>query len=318
MNTKLSNIFLPYLSATYTRKYLTDRYNKHKILQPKSKSYQVSYSFMYHLQHGQLYMEQAILSPTELKPVLLFYGLIQLIKGCILSLNPNYPENSQVLAHGVSTRKRKKSSYCFLEDEVKAQKNGLFPYFLDKMFHMKHREGETYQMLTLLRHIADMHPLFSQLHQQDLSYKGQLEHGHLLFPSAVLDSYHMTPNRFEQYLEAFQHSGYNHKMRIVEKNNQLQIPLLSIPCSSFSPPWLFKENGTVHLLKHREDTEACDLPELAIHYLLLYNLSMISRYEAEWWGELIHTFDGTDLPFILQYLMIAENKIPTIISQILK
>ena len=35
-------------------------------------------------------------------------------------------------------------------------------------------------------------------------------------------------------------------------------------------------------------------------------------------GELIHTFDGSDLPFILQYLTIAENKIPKIIFDFLK
>ena len=28
------------------------------------------------------------------------------------------------------------------------------------------------------------------------------------------------------------------------------------------------------------------LPELLIHYLLLYNLSMISRYETDWWYDL--------------------------------
>ena len=29
------------------------------------------------------------------------------------------------------------------------------------------------------------------------------------------------------------------------------------------------------------------LPELLIHYLLLYNLSMISRYETDWWYDLL-------------------------------
>lgn len=317
MNNTASNVFLPYYSAAYTRKYLTDRYEQQNIPQAKSKSYQVSYSFMYHLQHGQLFFEQASQAPTELKPILLFYGLVQLIKGCVLTTDPNYPENSQVLAHGVSTRKRKKSIYRFLEDEVKIQKNGLFPHFLDKMFHMKHQDGEKYPMITLLQDIADMHPLFLKLNQRDLSYQGRFEQGHLCFTSDILDSYHMTPNRFEQFLESFKNSGYDNKKRILERDKQIHIPLSCFPSPLFSPPWLFDQEGTIYLLKNKKNIDVSALPELAVHYLILYNLSMISRYEAEWWGELIHTFDGTDLPFILQYLTIAENKIPSIILNFL-
>lgn len=314
-----SNLFFPYYSAAYTRQYLTNKYEQYNISQSKSKSYQVSYSFMYHLQHGQLYFEQATKAPVELKPMLLFYGLIQMLKACILTNDPAYPENSRVLAHGVSTRKRKKSTYRFLDDEVKVQKNGLFPHFLNTMFHVKHCEGEQYHMQILLQHIADMHPLFSQLQQQELSYKGKFENGYLLFPSTVLDCYHMTANRFEQYLEQFKSSNYNRKLRILEDNQYIRIPLSSLPSMLFSPPWLFSQEGTPYLLRHRKEyTSTYALPELAIHYLILYNLSMISRYEAEWWGELIHTFDGTDLPFILQYLTIAENKIPKIIFDFLK
>ncbi|NEU32667.1 hypothetical protein GN156_18265 [bacterium LRH843] len=317
MTTYILNDFLPFYSASYTRKYLTNAYEQKNILQPKSRSYQVSYSFMYHLQHGQLYFEQAMNSPVELKPILLFYGLVQLIKGCILTIDPDYPENSQVLAHGVTTRKRKKANYRFLDDEVKTQTNGLFPHFLDKMFHVKQLSGEKYQMLTLLRHVADMHPLFVKIQGHKLSYKGQIEYGNLIFPAEVLDSYHMTPNRFEQYLETFKYSEYANKERIIEQNKQILIPLSGKPSSLFAPPWLFNQEGIIHLLNNKEETAACLLPELAIHYLLLYNLSMISRYEAEWWGELLHTFDGMDLPFVLHYLKLAEEKVPKMISTFL-
>ncbi len=57
--------------------------------------------------------------------MLLFYGMSQLFKACLLTIDPNYPESTTVLAHGVTTRKRKKQGYQFLEDEVKVQKKWI-------------------------------------------------------------------------------------------------------------------------------------------------------------------------------------------------
>ena len=126
----------------------------------------------------------------------------------------------------------------------------------------------------------------------------------------------MTPNRFEQYIEKFPYSYYNGQP-IKEINNQIMIPLKSSMSIVKAYPWRFDSKGDIYLLNNRADIEACLLPEIAVHYLLLYNLSMICRYEAEWWGELLHTFDGGDLPFILQFLSITERKIPSLISLLL-
>ena len=94
------------------------------------------------MEHAQIYYKQAADSPLLIQPILLFYGFVHLIKACLLTIDPNYPENTSVLAHGVSTRKRKKQQYEFLKDEVKFQKNGLFPCMLENMFNIKHLEGD--------------------------------------------------------------------------------------------------------------------------------------------------------------------------------
>jgi len=182
---------------------------------------------------------------------------------------------------------------------------------------MKHVSGTKYKMSTLLIQIADLHPLFCKIFNQELSIQVQLKKNDLVLPSSVLDLYHMTPNRFEQYLENHSSSCYDRSKRIVEKENQVVIPLIHAPTSLSSSPWLIDGKGTIFLLKNRSLVNGHLLPELAIHYLILYNLSMISRYEAEWWGELFHTFDGTDLPFIIKYLEVAVLKIPHMITTFL-
>jgi hypothetical protein len=59
-------------------------------------------------------------------------------------------------------------------------------------------------------------------------------------------------------------------------------------------------------------------PELIIHYLLLYNLSMIARYETEWWCELIKTTPTNDYPFISTFLSITAEKTPYLIFKYLQ
>ncbi|ARK28402.1 YaaC family protein [Halalkalibacter krulwichiae] len=307
------DLFIPFYSSTYTSKFLLGKYEQKEITQAKTKSYQVSSSFMYHLQHGQLYFKQAQASPIEIKPVLLFYGYVQMLKACILTTNPNYPENSQVLAHGVTTRKRKKATYRFLEDEVKVQKNGLYSLFLDKMFHMKHLEGEKYQMVSLLLQIADMHELFLTLQNKKVSIKGSgnVKVNEIEIPSAILDLYHMTSNRFEQYLESLNPSYKG--VKVIEQRQNLIIKFKKFPNKLHSFPFLFNTKEEIFIFTERQKLSDGSLPELATHFLLLYNLSMICRYEAEWWGDLIHTFDGVDYPFIAQYVNIVQNKIPSLI-----
>lgn len=54
-----------------------------------------------------------------------------------------------------------------------------------------------------------------------------------------------------------------------------------------------------------------------VHYLLLYNLSMVSRYEAEWWGDLLVTKPEIDYPLITQFLKITAQKVPLLLGETL-
>ncbi|MFE5311346.1 YaaC family protein, partial [Isoptericola sp. NPDC056605] len=59
------------------------------------------------------------------------------------------------------------------------------------------------------------------------------------------------------------------------------------------------------------------LPEMTIHYLILYNVGMIARYETEWWYELLTQHISDDYVLIQQFLLVSEKKFPKYASQFL-
>jgi len=303
-----------YFSVTYSRKFLQERYKRLDIAHADKLAYKNCYPFIYYLEHGRKYFEQANTALKEILPILLFYGTIQLMKAVLLTVDPFYPNSSQVLAHGVSTRKRKKNAYLFLFDEVKLQKNGLFLYSLKKIFSIKEIPGQKYKMRQLLLQIPELHALFYSLENKPVSYKLSRDcDNNLRISEKILDEYHLTLSSFQHY---FCKIIGQENCHIFQKKNELIIKNgILHPNIQKKAPILFDSEKKMYLLADRGNF--CTLPELMSHYLILYNLSMICRYETEWWGELFHHYPETDYPFIESFLNLSIDKTPQLILDVL-
>lgn len=306
--TDLSSFSL-FFSAETTQAFLRKNYAKNQVEGPDQKSYENCYPFIYYLEHGLVYYEQAKTSPLILQPILLFYGFVHLIKACILTIDPNYPETTSVLAHGVSTRKRKKQDYHFFQDEVKLQKTGLFPFMAERLFSQKHLEGEKIIMEDLLKQVPELTSLFEDLEGVSPFLLLTSKEQDLQIPKQILDAYHMSADRF---IEFFQ-SKTNHSFTYIGQelhfsyvgNKYENVPFLKY----------HKQKATYSIPVNRDGLT--DYHEILIHYLLLYNLSMIARYETEWWSELVKTMPNRDFPFIKQFLTITLGKGPFLVFQFL-
>src|SRR5699024_11682596 len=118
------------------------------------------------------------------------YEMMHLLKALMNAKRQQYPETTKMLAHGVSTQKRKKKQYSFLEDEVKVQHQGLFPYFSRHLFHMEHIPFEKITMQKLTALIPELTFLL-QLQQNDALVKvGKVGSLTLTFPISILDDYY--------------------------------------------------------------------------------------------------------------------------------
>ncbi|WP_157967322.1 MULTISPECIES: YaaC family protein [Paraliobacillus] len=310
---KNSELFLTYIqSAETAQKYLYACYQKNSITNAQKWSYDNCYQFFYYIKHGLLYYQTGKQSPIVTQPLFYFYGMTHLIKACLLAKIPDYPASTSLLAHGLTTRKRKKRDYQFLQDEVKIQQKGLFPYFASNLFQVHHWPSDKVQMDTILKTIPEMNAMFFMHTKQiNLVKVASRQDNHFTFPSNLLDTYHLSQGRFLAKLSSF------------IDTNTIEITSSSIRCrirQNFSI--LEKGPFTYHM---DEDSiyfpSTSRLPhyshEIMHHYILLYNLSMIARYETEWWGDVLHGSSTKDYPFIKHFLDITSDKIPLYIGHYL-
>ncbi|WP_407272316.1 YaaC family protein [Radiobacillus sp. PE A8.2] len=303
--------FLTYLkSASTAQKYLANCYHKLGLADAEAKSYQNSYRFLYYLEHGQTFYATANQAATTTQPILSFYGMVHLIKACLMTVRPDYPENTTMLAHGVSTRKRKKQQYSFLQDEVKVQQKGLYPYFANHLFHIKQLDYDKVDMNRLLATIPEMNKLFRLHREKDMVLKvGNLHDKSLYFPEQLLDEHHATENYFINKLQHYLPNVCKAEKQAQSIAVELALPLS--PCCN-GPCVFHLDESSFYFPKQKHYISTNN--EIMNHYLLLYNLSMISRYETEWWGDLLHTMPNEDYPFIQKFLAITNDKIPRLLG----
>ncbi|MFC3041030.1 YaaC family protein [Virgibacillus xinjiangensis] len=283
--------------------YLRDCYSKMPDVKGEGKSFENSAGFLYYLDQGQLFLEESKRVDARLKPLLCFYGLTHLLKACLLTIRPEYPESTSILAHGVTSRKRKKKQYTFYEDEVKIQQNGLFRYALEHLFPLQRQPLDRIKMKTLFGLVPEMND-FLQWNSADKCIEvADLHSTSLQFPHELLDSYHLTEKSFLHRLKT---NGL--PIRTTGKTKKHMVIKLEEPIRHSVGPFYFHlGHEKIYFPCNREDY--IPLPEILIHYLLLYNLSMISRYETEYWGELFSTKYGEDYSIIRHYLSFASEKV---------
>lgn len=312
MNQKTIETLYIYLNSQQTaQEYLYKSYQKIGEKDAESKSYQNCNAFLYYLQHGKKFYENGQKLDMALQPILLFYGMGHLIKAVLLTKRPDYPESTAMMAHGVSSRKRKKKHYKFIDDEVKIQHKGLFPYMSEHLYHMKSFPFEKISMKRLFSLIPDLVSLFSFHEEIHLIKIGKLGTTYLSFPETILDSYHLTKNSFVNRLTPYLPKIVN----ISSENQKIIFELEDSFIKQQRGPFFIHMDQTIYFPKERD--AFIPISEIMVHYLLLYNLSMVSRYEAEWWGDLLVNKSEIDYPLITQFLNVTAQKVPFMLGEML-
>src|SRR5690606_38782597 len=93
-----------------------------------------------------------------------------------------------------------KRDFYFWQDEVKIQRNGLFPFLAEHLFQLQHLEGEKFNMNDLFYQIPELSALIQQLDKKITFLPVKNVKNKYYIPKTILNYYHMTENRFIDYI----------------------------------------------------------------------------------------------------------------------
>lgn len=305
-------IFTYLCSEQNARNFLQRVYKQRGETNIDKSSYQYTAPFMYAFMHGIELFESGKKAPLLIQPMLFFYACAHLLKGVLISVNPTYPSSTKQLAHGITTRKRKKKQYAFLDDEVRIQRDGLLPIAATDVFHTPVHPHSSYSMHQLLALIPEMQLLFAYEGETYVDHVGSREERSLYFSEALLNKHHLSIkgllNKLQPYIPIVDHVEKREDTHYVQL--QKKVP--------HGPHPFFIEQTTEKIFFPNRQSHFVIIDEWLIYYMVLYNLSMIARYEIEWWGDTITTKSTTDFPLISHFLQIVTNKFPLIIHDQMK
>ncbi len=323
---KLWDTFVFFESEPTTKKFLADIYHKQKDINSIKYSFQNTSKFIYFLKQAREYFLSAEKSNILVKPLLIYYGMMNLVKAVILTKEPSYPSRTGVLRHGITTRKLKKLNYQFHDDEIKIQKEGLLTLFYTIMTNnqIESIEGNKYkikELLSLLPELSESyHRLFNERKFFNITIEPLNDSSVLLsIPRDTLIFYEYLPthlvNELNKYTEGNSNPFYleksNDKKSIAIKwIGTINKPLLY--ANFFDHPMLIQDmKGNYSFRPY--SSPASHLPEIMVDYMLMFNLGMLCRYETELWGDIIFSFTSEDMYIINEFINITMRKFPNMI-----
>ncbi|WP_340082903.1 YaaC family protein [Terribacillus sp. FSL K6-0262] len=296
--------FFSYLEAEDAAlTFLQNSYRHLDIPDAETRSYQNISAFLAYLEHGKSYYAYGKNAPLLMKPVLLFYGMTHFMKASLLLTRPAYPESTADLAHGLSTRKRKKRDYQFILDEVMLQQRGLFPYFSRYVCKRDIPAVKKVSMGDMLRLIPELQDLLSLQQEKRSLVEAGRKKDIIVLPDCLLDDFQYTKRRFLAFLQSYSYQATE------------QAPLsLQPPDSLWQAAGPLFYNPLSQQYYFIRQSYWSGFHECMAHYALSYNLSMICRYEAEWWMDLLHINRRNEYPLIMRFLEITADKFPLLIG----
>jgi hypothetical protein len=302
---------------------------------PVRDAYHATPKMIYNIKQARAFYRSAGQCDIFTKPLLLYYGMVSLAKALITAQDPYYPTRTSVLKHGLTTRKLKRDDYRFIWDDAKVQKDGLFQTLHNSLLGIPLKNQEKFIMRDLLAAIPDLKPMYERLYGPSCTARLRIEEPvnspiphtitqnpepaphftrcNLWISDRTLlqgaqktkeEAIHIWTNSVdnERFLDLDSHDppGKLQVLRYFRKQNPNEHPCIYYDLTG--DPYLFLPR----LVHHQ-------IPELGMHFIIMFVLGMLCRYETERWGELILTFSSQDLVIINEFLSVSMRKFPNLV-----
>jgi hypothetical protein len=284
------------------RDYLIKKYPESEA---KTLAYRNVHAFTSYIIQGLALFENADQSNIWSKPFLLYYGMMSLLKAFALTQDPNYPQNTAILQHGLTSPKRKKEPYRFFRDEIRVQKDGFFPYLCD-LLRFPVPTGERYKMEFLCTFIPELLPVLIQLKQPPSLWKLEVEDHTIICSTDLLDEVCLSASSFVNRLNA-KHPKTSFSLGEVSDQHFT----LYFTDNLTDHPYVYQDKqGYYYIWSASKLSTQQPVPEILSHFGLLYTLSMLCRYDPPIMRELFNDTE-TEQIIIQELLWIIRRKFPT-------
>jgi hypothetical protein len=322
--------FVWFESEPIVQDFLQRQYEQNCTENAKMYAFQNTERFIFAIKQAREYYRAAAQSDLLVKPLLLYYGMVSLIKAVLIASDPAYPRNTRVLQHGLSTRRRKARQYRFLDDSCQPQREGLFPLFATACSAPDEARMAEQTPRRLLALIPDLRHSYMRLvgTPSCLPIAARREGNRVTVdvPTSVLDFWHVTASRFVDLLN--QHRIGAGTFSLGSTTTQpatftLQWNHPALPAADGEDGSVDFENrlirydvqGQPYLLLERRSSHL--LPEACAHVCLMYMLGILCRYEPELWGQYAHGVAVSETALISDFLRCSQRKFPNLILNLL-
>jgi len=285
--------------------YFESRYNCQKYLEDKFGSgldglSDTANSLSYTIGSAREFYNAADGVSVLTRPLLIFYGMINLSKALFIS---THGKKSPSTSHGLQIVDNWNGKISELS--VNVGKDGTFP-----QFHGCYcKDDITHKEITLKE-------LFSQIPEIKIEFETiYTEKSKALFTSRgdygpeIIDSELIEYGDLDALLN--QIPGFSQKYRIGSKSRERCI-LFNM---QYDTPDLMVRSisGDKYFILPIVKKDVISLPEMSIHYLIMYLLGMLSRYQPEEWGKVIIGEEPGEIYFLRKFLDVTKRKFPNLV-----
>ena len=305
------------------------QYLKKKFTPSIRKLQEISKELTYAVRTAKEYYHASNQVSILTKPLQIYYGMVHLSKSLFVA---TYGKRSPSQSHGL--RKAGRWTEKILADmSVKVLKDGTLPQ-LHSCYCKERLRDTTFRLGELLSVVPELKSSFESVYKQKsnalrikrprerqvIISDPELEKYGFLFDVENPEDYKRVQKHNEEILLRIKGIGdkYHISHSVIPYPRATRALYLREKwrrdTEDVEDPALLAVSGEEYfLLPLRKGQEDVALPELSSHFLTMYVLGMLSRYEPRKWGEIIKGEESGEIYVIQKFLETTERKFPNMI-----
>ncbi len=289
----------PFIEMWSRLSYFDTEYNARQFLKkqftlPDDTLIETAKSFAFTMKTAREYFESADRVSLLTQPLLLFYGMTALSK---VLFTATHGIESPSKGHGLEPPKPTN----FEELSTKVKKDGTFP-----QFHCCYSKEKLFRRKFMMKELLSLVPEIKVEYETVYDEKSRVlkilrTQNRIYLVDSEIEKYTNLARDLKGFFPEITHVG----------ETEIGICLLSYATEI---PSIRAVSGEKYfVLPLRRHNQNLILPEMSVHFLIMYLLGMISRYRPKEWGETIQGEKTGEIYIIQKFLETVTRKFPNLI-----